>query len=94
MRDAVLDRLYELSKKDEDVIFITEDMGSKSMDKFRRNLKRQFINIGIAEQNMIALAAGLTLSNKKVYVYSIIPFNVCKIVLFSLLLSSIFIIPT
>lgn len=44
------------------------------MDKIRRDLASQFINVGIAEQNAITLAAGLSLSGKKVFTYAIAPF--------------------
>lgn len=74
MRDAFFDTLYEISKKDRNVIVISADMGAPSLDKFRRDLTPQFINIGIAEDNMVTVAAGLALSGKKVYIYAIMPF--------------------
>ena len=73
-RDAFFDKLYEIAKNDRDVILICADMSAPSLDKFRRNLRSQFINIGIAEQNMIAVATGLALSGKKVFTYAIMPF--------------------
>ncbi len=73
-RDAFFDRFYEIASKDKNVILISGDMGAPSLDKFRRDLSKQFINIGIAEQNMVTVATGLTLSGKKVFVYAIMPF--------------------
>lgn len=73
-RDAFFDKLYKIAKNDRDVILICADMGAPSLDKFRRDLGSQFINIGIAEQNMITVASGLALSGKKVFTYAIMPF--------------------
>jgi transketolase len=78
MRDAVFGRIYEMARKDRDVIFIAADMGSPSLDKFRETLPEQCINIGVAEQNMIMFAAGLALSGKKVFCYTIIPFLIYR----------------
>jgi len=74
MRDSFFDALFEIAKKDRDVVLITADTGAICHDKFKQKLGKQYINIGIAEQNMIGVAAGLALAGKKVYVYAIIPF--------------------
>ena len=49
-------------------------MSAPSHDKFRRNLSSQFVNAGIAEQNMITVASGLALGGKNVFTYAIMPF--------------------
>lgn len=74
MRDAFFSKLYKIAKRDKNVIVITADMGAPSLDKFREELSDQFINVGIAEQNMITIATGLALSGKKVFTYAIMPF--------------------
>jgi transketolase len=74
MRDAFFDELYEIARKDRDVVLLSADMGAPSLDKFREDLAGQYINVGIAEQNMINLATGLALEGKKVFVYAIMPF--------------------
>ncbi len=74
MRDAFFDKLYEIAKEDREVILVCADMGAPSLDKFRRDLSSQFINIGIAEQNMITVSSGLALSGKNVFAYAIMPF--------------------
>lgn len=74
MRDAFFDRLYEIAKKDKNTILISADMGAPSLDRFRGDLASQFINIGIAEENMVTVATGLALSGKKVFIYAIMPF--------------------
>jgi len=74
MRDAFLDKLYRIAKKDHRIILISADFGAPSLDKFRRDMSDQFINVGIAEQNMISIAAGVALSGKIVFCYAIAPF--------------------
>jgi transketolase len=74
MRDAFLDELYEIARKDRRVILISNDFGAPSLDKFRSDCASQFVHIGIAEQNMVNVAAGLALAGKIVYMYSIAPF--------------------
>lgn len=73
-RDAFWNKVYELAKADRDIIIITADMGAPALDKIRRDLTSQFINVGIAEQNAITVAAGLVLTGKKVFAYAIAPF--------------------
>jgi len=74
MRDAFFDELYPIAMKDKNIIVISADMGAPALDKFRENLAEQFVNVGIAEQNMINVATGLALEGKKVFVYAIMPF--------------------
>lgn len=74
MRDAFFGRLYEIAKVNRDIIVISADMGAPSLDKFREDLPEQFINVGIAEANMITVASGLSLSGKRTFVYAIMPF--------------------
>ncbi len=73
-RDAFWDRIYEIAETNRDVVIISADMGAPSLDKIRKNLPSQFINTGIAEQNTITLAAGLSMTGKKVFTYAIAPF--------------------
>ena len=74
MRDAFLGRLYEIALHDHRVILISDDLGAPTLDKFRRDISDQYINIGIAEQNMISVAAGLALGGKIVFAYGIASF--------------------
>ena len=73
-RDAFWDALYEIAYRDRDVYLVCADMGAPALDKFRRDLVNQYIDVGIAEQQALAVAAGLALEGKKVYVYAIAPF--------------------
>jgi len=74
MRDAFFDRLYTLARKDPDIVLVDADMGAPSLDKFRRDLPAQFVNVGIAEQNAISVSSGLAFEGKKTYAYAIAPF--------------------
>jgi len=74
IRDAFFDELYNLAKKDPKVILLVADMGAFSLTKFKKDFPDQFINVGIAEQNMVSVAAGLALAGRKVFIYTIIPF--------------------
>lgn len=73
-RDAFWSKVYELAKLNKDIVIVTADMGAPALDKIRRDLPGQFINVGIAEQNAITLATGLSLSGKRVFTYAIAPF--------------------
>lgn len=74
MRDAFFDALYEIFKKDKNVIFLTADNGAPTLDKFGDNLPGQYYTVGIAEQQLIGMAAGMASEGKKVYTYAIAPF--------------------
>lgn len=74
IRDAFFDVLYDIAQEDRHLIFLTADMGAMSLERFRRDLPKQYINVGVAEQNMVSVAAGLALAGKRVFIYAIAPF--------------------
>lgn len=74
MRDAFFKRLYTLARRDSNIVVVSADMGAPSLDRFRKDLKKQFVNVGIAEANMVTVATGLALCGKKVFIYAIMPF--------------------
>lgn len=74
MRSAIISEIHKIMHKDKKVFFLTGDLGYSTLEKIEKDFPKRFINVGIAEQNMIGIAAGLALSGKKVFVYSIIPF--------------------
>lgn len=71
MRDHVISELVEYVKKDPKLYLISGDLGYVVLDKFKEAAPDNFINAGIAEQNMTALAAGLALEGNTVFTYSI-----------------------
>jgi transketolase len=74
MRASFFNALFEIAKNDPQVVLITADMGYGLLERFRDELPNQYINAGISEANSMSVAAGLALSGKKVYVYSIASF--------------------
>src|SRR4030067_2184068 len=74
MRDTRLQAVYEAMREDPEVFFISADFGSPVLDKIRADRPDRFINVGIAEQNMINISAGLALEGFKVFAYAIAPF--------------------
>lgn len=73
-RDVFISEIFAAAKKDNDIIFVSADFGAPALDKFRKDLPKQFIHSGISEQHMVDMAAGLALSGKKVYIYAMAPF--------------------
>ena len=74
MRDTFLYSLYEHMLKDKKIIFVSADFGSPVLDKIREDCPDQFYNVGIAEQNLINVCAGLALEGYKIFAYAIAPF--------------------
>lgn len=74
MRNAAIQAITELAEKDKSVFLLTADLGFSVLEDFQKKFPKRFFNVGVAEQNMMGIAAGLALSGKTVFVYSIIPF--------------------
>lgn len=74
MRTAFLAALEELAAEDPRINFITGDLGFTVVEPFVKRFPRQFLNAGVAEQNMTGLAVGMALSGKIVFTYSIANF--------------------
>jgi transketolase len=74
MRDGFIDCLYQRMKKNKKIFFLSADFGAPALDKMRKEFKDRFINVGIAEQNLVNLASGLALEGYIVYAYAIAPF--------------------
>lgn len=74
MRNSVIKTIMNYSKRNNKVFFITGDAGYGVLDKYKENFPDRFLNLGVAEQNMISFASGLSLAGYKVFVYNIIPF--------------------
>jgi transketolase len=74
MRDAFLERVWSRMGDDPAIFFVTADFGSPVLDKIRADYPDRFINVGIAEQNLINISAGLALEGYTVFSYAIAPF--------------------
>ena len=74
MRAAFSDTLVRLAKADPRVLLLTGDHGYTLFDDFRRECPAQYINAGIAEQNMVGMAAGLARTGFRPVVYGLSAF--------------------
>jgi transketolase len=74
LRKAFIDALSDLAAADERVLLLTGDLGYMVMEPFRARFPLRFINVGVAEQNMIGLATGLAEAGFRPYTYSIATF--------------------
>ena len=64
----------EIAKKDKKVMLLVGDIGYGIFDDFRKNHPNRFLNLGICEQSLIGVAAGMSLEGLKPWVYTITPF--------------------
>ena len=71
MRDTFIASLTSLAQRDPRVFLITGDLGFAVLDHYSRTYPNQFLNAGVAEQNMTGLATGLALDGRIVFTYSI-----------------------
>jgi transketolase len=74
VRDAFFDVLAELGAADERVWALTGDLGIGLFDPFEQAAPGRYLNVGIAEQNLVGIAAGLAYAGKVPFAYSIAPF--------------------
>jgi transketolase len=74
MRTAFINQLIEEARKNSKVFLIVGDLGFSVVEPFVEEFPQQFLNIGIAEQNMAGVAAGLAMEGYCVYIYSIANF--------------------
>jgi transketolase len=74
MRTAFIEEITKLATADKNVWLVTGDLGFSMFEDFKSKFPGQFLNVGVAEQNLIGISAGLAMSGKKVFVYSISPF--------------------
>lgn len=74
MRAAFIKNLIETAREDGNIFLLVGDIGYRLVEPFAEKFPERFVNIGIAEQNMVGIAAGLALSGKTVFLYSIANF--------------------
>ena len=80
MRDAFSNALVALAKSDPNVLLLTGDHGYALFDAFRRECPNQYINAGIAEQNMVGMAAGLARAGFRPFVYGLAAFIPVRVI--------------
>lgn len=74
MRNAFARELNELAAADERIVLLSGDIGNRMFDSFKERFPTRFYNCGVAEANMMGVAAGLAMNGLRPVVYTIVPF--------------------
>jgi transketolase len=78
MRDDFVRRLFALAAHDERIMLLTADLGYNVLSEFEAKYPRQFLNVGVAEQNMTGIATGLAIEGLIAFTYSIANFSTLR----------------
>ena len=78
MRNAFARTMTELAQERQDVCLLSGDIGNRMFDKYKEVAPTRFLNCGIAEANMMSMAAGMGLSGLRPVVYTITPFTTTR----------------
>ena len=78
MRNAFARVMTELSQERSDVCLLSGDIGNRMFDGYKEVAPTRFLNCGIAEANMMSMAAGMALSGLRPVVYTITPFTTTR----------------
>jgi transketolase len=78
MRNAFADEVTKMGQSDSRIVLLSGDIGNRLFDKFKDKNEGRFINCGIAEANMMGLAAGMALSGLRPIIYTITPFTTTR----------------
>ena len=78
MRNAFADEIARLGTIDSRVVLLSGDIGNKLFDKFKERAEGRFLNCGVAEANMMSVAAGMALSGLRPVIYTITPFTTAR----------------
>ena len=74
MRSTFINALTELAEQDPRIILLSGDLGFMVLEDFARKLPKQFLNVGVAEQNMVGIATGMAEAGFIPFLYSIVNF--------------------
>lgn len=78
MRNAFAAEVTEMAAEDPRLVLLSGDIGNRLFDNLKGNHPEQFINCGVAEGNMMGVAAGMALSGLLPIVYTITPFTTTR----------------
>ncbi len=78
MRNAFADEVTQLAARDSRIVLLSGDIGNRLFDRLRAQSPSQFINCGVAEANMMGVAAGMALSGLRPITYTITPFTTTR----------------
>ena len=79
MRNAFASEITTLVAEREDLVLLTGDIGNRLFDELKEIAPGQFLNCGVAEANMMSVAAGMALSGLRPVVYTITPFTTVRV---------------
>lgn len=74
MRNSFASELRAIAQTDSRVLLLSGDIGNRLFDDFKKDYPNRFVNCGVAEQNMISVAAGLAISGFRPIAYTIAQF--------------------
>ena len=74
MRNAFADEIAKLAELDDRIVLLSGDIGNRMFDDFKKKFANRFYNCGVAEANMVSMAAGMAMSGLRPVVYTIAPF--------------------
>ena len=80
MRTAFFETLVQLASEDPRIFFLTGDLGFGCVNDFVERFPERYINVGVAEQDLIGIATGMAIEGKVVFVYSIANFPTLRCV--------------
>lgn len=78
MRNAFADEVTKLAAEDQRVVLLSGDIGNRLFDKLRAQSPERFMNCGVAEANMMGVAAGMASTGLRPIVYTITPFTTTR----------------
>ncbi len=78
MRNAFADEVTQLAAQDQRIVVLSGDIGNRLFDRLRSQSPSQFLNCGVAEANMMGVAAGMALSGLRPITYTITPFTTTR----------------
>ena len=78
MRDAFVDALSEAAARDDRIWLLTGDLGYNVLEGFAERFPNRYVNAGVAEQNMIGVAAGIAMAGNIPFVYSLANFPIVR----------------
>ena len=78
MRNTFAKEMTRLAKENKKLVLLSGDIGNRMFDQFKFVNPQRFINCGIAEGNMMSMAAGLALTGLRPVIYTITPFNTSR----------------
>lgn len=78
MRNAFADEVDKLAREDERIVVLSGDIGNRMFNDFKAHQPDRFINCGVAEANMMSMAAGFALSGQRPVTYTITPFTTTR----------------